>query len=148
MKGRETDIDGVFRYRATPRHDGGGEGGVLRRGKPAANVVYGNSVSILVGDFLFARASQLMTQDGDLDVLRIYARTLVSLSEGEVLQLMKSADRKMSENDYLRVVFHKTASLIAAASETGAVLGGAPAPPRGGGGWGGPEGGVGCERVL
>src|SRR3990170_4425507 len=119
-----------YMHNATLLHDDVVDGGVLRRGKPAANVVYGNSVSILVGDFLFARASQLMTEDGDLDVLGIYARTLVSLSEGEVLQLMKSADRKMSENDYLRVVFHKTASLIAAASETGAVLAGADASLR------------------
>jgi octaprenyl-diphosphate synthase len=111
-----------YMHNATLLHDDVVDGGVLRRGKPAANIVYGNSVSILVGDFLFARASQLMTEDGDLDVLGIYARTLVSLSEGEVLQLMKSADRRISENDYLRVVFHKTASLIAAASETGAVL--------------------------
>jgi octaprenyl-diphosphate synthase len=114
-----------YMHNATLLHDDVVDGGVLRRGKPSANIVYGNSVSILVGDFLFARASQLMTEDGDLDVLGIYARTLVSLSEGEVLQLMKSADRRISENDYLRVVFHKTASLIAAASETGAVLAGA-----------------------
>ena len=114
-----------YMHNATLLHDDVVDGGVVRRGRPAANIVYGNSVSILVGDFLFARASQLMTKDGDLDVLGIYARTLVSLSEGEVLQLMKSADRRISENDYLRVVFHKTASLIAAASETGAVLAGA-----------------------
>ena len=113
-----------YMHNATLLHDDVVDGGVVRRGKPSANVVYGNSVSILVGDFLFARASQLMTEDGDLDVLGIYARTLVSLSEGEVLQLMKSADRRITENDYLRVVFHKTASLIAAASETGAVLAG------------------------
>jgi len=119
-----------YMHNATLLHDDVVDGGVLRRGKPAANIVYGNSVSILVGDFLFARASQLMTEDGDLDVLGIYARTLVSLSEGEVLQLMKSADRRISENDYLRVVFHKTASLIAAASETGAVLAGAGKPLR------------------
>jgi len=119
-----------YMHNATLLHDDVVDGGVVRRGKPAANIVYGNSVSILVGDFLFARASQLMTEDGDLDVLGIYARTLVSLSEGEVLQLMKSADRKISENDYLQVVFHKTASLIAAASETGAVLAGASKPLR------------------
>ncbi len=119
-----------YMHNATLLHDDVVDGGVVRRGKPAANVVFGNSVSILVGDFLFARASQLMTEDGDLDVLGIYARTLVSLSEGEVLQLMKSADRNMSEGDYLRVVFHKTASLIAAASETGAVLAGAGASLR------------------
>lgn len=119
-----------YMHNATLLHDDVVDGGVVRRGRPAANIVYGNSVSILVGDFLFARASQLMTEDGDLDVLGIYARTLVSLSEGEVLQLMKSADRRISENDYLRVVFHKTASLIAAASETGAVLAGAGKPLR------------------
>ncbi len=119
-----------YMHNATLLHDDVVDGGVLRRGKPAANVLYGNSVSILVGDFLFARASQLMTEDGDLDVLGIYARTLVFLSEGEVLQLMRSADRRISEDDYLRVVFHKTASLIAAASETGAVLAGADAALR------------------
>jgi octaprenyl-diphosphate synthase len=119
-----------YMHNATLLHDDVVDGGVVRRGKPAANVIYGNPVSILVGDFLFARASQLMTDDGDLDVLGIYARTLVSLSEGEVLQLMRSADRGLSEDEYLRVVFHKTASLIAAASETGAVLAGAEASLR------------------
>ncbi len=119
-----------YMHTATLLHDDVVDGGVVRRGRPAANVVFGNSVSILVGDFLFARASQLMTDDGDIDVLGIYARTLVSLSEGEVLQLMKSADPGIAESDYLRVVFHKTASLIAAASETGAVLAGADAPLR------------------
>jgi octaprenyl-diphosphate synthase len=119
-----------YMHNATLLHDDVVDSGVMRRGKPAANVVFGNSVSVLVGDFLFARASQLMTKDGDLDVLGIYARTLVHLSEGEVLQLVKSADRRMTEKDYLRVVFHKTASLIAAASETGAVLAGADAALR------------------
>ncbi|MGE5189407.1 MAG: polyprenyl synthetase family protein [Gemmatimonadota bacterium] len=119
-----------YMHTATLLHDDVVDGGVVRRGRPAANVVFGNPVSILVGDFLFARASQLMTDDGDIDVLGIYARTLVSLSEGEVLQLMKSADPTISEADYVRVVFHKTASLIAAASETGAVLAGARAPLR------------------
>ncbi|HEY3488681.1 MAG TPA: polyprenyl synthetase family protein [Candidatus Deferrimicrobiaceae bacterium] len=119
-----------YMHTATLLHDDVVDGGTVRRGKPSANVVYGNSVSVLVGDFLFARASQLMTEDGDLDVLGIYARTLVSLTEGEVLQLMKSKDPAISEKDYLRVVFHKTASLIAAATETGAVLAGADAALR------------------
>jgi len=114
-----------YMHTATLLHDDVVDGGDMRRGKPAANVVFGNSACILVGDFLFARASQLMTADGDLDVLGIYARTLVSLSEGEVLQLMKSADPSITEAEYLRVVYHKTASLIAAASETGSVLAGA-----------------------
>ncbi len=119
-----------YMHTATLLHDDVVDGGIVRRGRPAANVVFGNPVSVLVGDFLFARASQLMTDDGDLDVLRIYARTLVSLSEGEVLQLMKSADPEIGESDYLKIVFHKTASLIAAASQTGAVLAGARAPLR------------------
>ncbi len=114
-----------YMHTATLLHDDVVDVGLTRRGRPSANVVFGNSVSVLVGDFLFARASQLMTADGDLDVLGIYARTLVHLSEGEVLQLAKSKDPGIDEKEYLRVVFHKTASLIAAASETGAVLAGA-----------------------
>jgi len=114
-----------YMHTATLLHDDVVDTGTVRRGKPSANVVFGNSVSVLVGDFLFARASQLMTDDGDLDVLGIYARTLVHLSEGEVLQLMKSRDAGITEREYLTVVFCKTASLIAAAGETGAVLAGA-----------------------
>ncbi len=119
-----------YMHTATLLHDDVVDGGIVRRGRPAANVVFGNPASVLVGDFLFARASQLMTGDGDIDVLGIYARTLVSLSEGEVLQLVKSADPAIAEAEYLKVVFDKTASLIAAASETGAVLAGAGVPLR------------------
>src|SRR5512147_3034160 len=114
-----------YMHTATLLHDDVVDGGIVRRGRPAANVVFGNPVSILVGDFLFARASQLMTDDGDIDVLGIYARTLVYLSEGEVLQLMRTRDPGITEKEYLAVVFCKTASLIAAAAETGAVLAGA-----------------------
>src|SRR5512134_1704395 len=124
---RRTVMSVVTEYMHTAAllHDDVVDLGTMRRGKPSANVVFGNSVSILVGDFLFARASQLMTEDGDIDVLGIYARTLVSLSEGEVLQLMRTRDPEITEEEYLTVVFCKTASLIAAASETGAVLAGA-----------------------
>lgn len=119
-----------YMHTATLLHDDVVDLGTVRRGRPAANVLFGNSVSILVGDFLFARASQLMTGDGDIDVLGIYARTLVYLSEGEVLQLMKTRAPGITEKEYLTVVFCKTASLIAAASETGAVLAGASAEVR------------------
>ncbi len=111
-----------YMHTATLLHDDVVDQGTVRRGRPSANIVFGNSVSVLVGDFLFARASQLMTEDGDIEVLRIYARTLVFLSEGEVMQLMKTRDPGISEKEYLAVVFCKTASLIAAACETGAVL--------------------------
>jgi len=114
-----------YMHTATLLHDDVVDLGTVRRGKPAANMVFGNSVSILVGDFLFARASQLMTDDGDIDVLGIYARTLVSLTEGEVMQLTRARDGSITERQYLDVVYCKTASLIAAASETGAVLAGA-----------------------
>jgi octaprenyl-diphosphate synthase len=119
-----------YMHTATLLHDDVVDGSAVRRGKPSANAVYGNSISVLVGDFLFARASQILTADGDLDILGIYARTLVHLSEGEVLQLTRSTDPAITEEEYLRVVFHKTASLIAAASETGAVLAGASARVR------------------
>lgn len=119
-----------YMHTATLLHDDVVDTGTVRRGKPSANVVFGNSVSVLVGDFLFARASELMTSDGDLDVLGIYARTLVHLSEGEVLQLMRTRDPEVTEAQYLTVVFCKTASLIAAAGETGAVLAGADAGTR------------------
>jgi octaprenyl-diphosphate synthase len=124
---RRTVMSVVTEYMHTAAllHDDVVDTGTVRRGKPSANVVFGNSVSVLVGDFLFARASQLMTDDGDIDVLGIYARTLVHLSEGEVLQLMKTRDAGITEEEYLTVVFCKTASLIAAAAETGAVLAGA-----------------------
>jgi len=112
-------------HTSTLLHDDVVDLGTVRRGKPSANMVFGNSVSILVGDFLFARASQLMTDDGDIDVLGIYARTLVSLTEGEVMQLARARDGSITESQYLDVVYCKTASLIAAASETGAVLAGA-----------------------
>ncbi len=114
-----------YMHTATLLHDDVVDQGTIRRGKPSANLLFGNSVTILVGDFLFARASQLMTDDGDLDVLGIYARTLVSLTEGEVLQLTRARDSGITEKQYLTVVYCKTASLIAAASETGAVLAGA-----------------------
>ena len=81
---RRTVMSVVTEYMHTAAllHDDVVDTGTVRRGKPSANIVFGNSVSVLVGDFLFARASQLMTDDGDIDVLGIYARTLVHLSEG------------------------------------------------------------------
>ena len=112
-------------HTATLLHDDVVDMGTVRRGKPSANMVYGNSVSVLVGDFLFARASKLMIADGDADIYKIYAQTMISIAEGEVLQLTKSKDGGLTEKQYIDVISRKTASLIAAASETGAVLAGA-----------------------
>jgi len=114
-----------YMHTATLLHDDVVDLGMVRRGKPSANMVFGNSVSVLVGDFMFARASQLMVADGDAEIYKLYARTLVSITEGEVLQLTKVRDGEITEKQYLDVIYRKTASLIAAASETGAVLAGA-----------------------
>ncbi len=111
-----------YMHTASLLHDDVVDEAPVRRGKPSAHTVFGNKVSILVGDFLFARASQLMVKDGDLDVLNIFSRTLVHLTEGEVLQLTKSTSPSITEEEYVRIVFNKTASLICAASETAAVI--------------------------
>ncbi|RMG57766.1 MAG: polyprenyl synthetase family protein [Deltaproteobacteria bacterium] len=114
-----------YMHTASLLHDDVVDEAPVRRGNPSAHTVFGNKVSILVGDFLFARASELMVRDGDLEILKIFSRTLVHLTEGEVLQMTRSTSPRISEDDYLKIVFHKTASLICAASETAAVISGA-----------------------
>ena len=95
----------------------------LRRGLATANAVWGNKPSVLVGDFLFSRAFQLMVEDGSLEVLDILSHASAVIAEGEVLQLVTSNDIDTTEADYLRVINAKTAQLFAAASRIGAVLG-------------------------
>lgn len=111
-----------YMHTASLLHDDVVDNAPMRRGKESANSLFGNKISILVGDFLFARASEIMVKDGDLDLLGIFSRTLVQLSEGEVLQLTSSSSPDISEDAYLEIVFNKTASLISAASETAAVI--------------------------
>ncbi|NIO17146.1 MAG: octaprenyl diphosphate synthase [Deltaproteobacteria bacterium] len=111
-----------YMHTASLLHDDVVDNAPMRRGKESANSLFGNKISILVGDFLFARASEIMVKDGDLDLLGIFSRTLVQLSEGEVLQLTSSSSPDISEEAYLEIVFNKTASLISAASETAAVI--------------------------
>jgi octaprenyl-diphosphate synthase len=111
-----------YMHTASLLHDDVVDNATMRRGKESANSLFGNKISILVGDFLFARASEIMVKDGDLNILGIFARTLVQLSEGEVLQLSRSTSPDITEEDYLEIVFNKTASLISAASETAAAI--------------------------
>lgn len=111
-----------YMHTASLLHDDVVDNATMRRGKESANALFGNKISILVGDFLFARASEIMVRDGDLDILAIFARTLVQLSEGEVLQLCRSTSPDITEEDYLEIVYNKTASLISAASETAAAI--------------------------
>lgn len=111
-----------FIHTATLLHDDVVDGSDLRRGLPSANAVFGNQASILVGDFLFSRAFQLMVEDGSIDVLRILSNASAVISEGEVLQLTAKNDHAISEQTYLDVVEAKTAELFAAACRVGAVI--------------------------
>ncbi|MHB8763350.1 MAG: polyprenyl synthetase family protein [Deferrisomatales bacterium] len=115
-----------FTHTATLLHDDVVDNANLRRGQRAANTVWGNSASVLVGDFLFTKSFSLLVGDGDLRVLRAMSDATTRMAEGEVLQLLNSCDVGISEESYLQVVINKTAVLIAAACEIGALLGGAP----------------------
>jgi octaprenyl-diphosphate synthase len=112
-----------FIHTATLLHDDVVDASDLRRGLATANAVWGNKPSVLVGDFLFSRAFQLMVEDGSLAVLDILSRASAVIAEGEVLQLVTSNDIDTTEADYLRVIDAKTAELFAAACRIGAVLG-------------------------
>jgi octaprenyl-diphosphate synthase len=112
-----------FIHTATLLHDDVVDSSGLRRGLATANAVWGNKPSVLVGDFLFSRAFELMVEDGSLRVLRILSRASAVIAEGEVLQLMTSNDMATDEDAYLAVIRAKTAELFAAASRIGAILG-------------------------
>ena len=111
-----------FIHSATLLHDDVVDQSDLRRGLATANAIWGNKPSVLVGDFLFARAFQLMVEDGSLDVLSILANASAVIAEGEVAQLMTANDAKTTEDAYIRVVTAKTATLFAAAAQIGAVV--------------------------
>jgi octaprenyl-diphosphate synthase len=111
-----------FIHTATLLHDDVVDESELRRGEASANAVWGNKASVLVGDFLFSRAFQLMVADGSLRVLEILSTASAVIAEGEVLQLMTSNDTATTEQAYLEVIKGKTAALFAAACEVGAVV--------------------------
>jgi len=116
-----------FIHTATLLHDDVVDESVLRRGHASANAVFGNQASVLVGDFLFARAFQLMVADGSLDVLRILSTAAATIAEGEVLQLTTQNDLATTEDKYFEVIRGKTAALFAAACEVGGVIANRPA---------------------
>ena len=116
-----------FIHTATLLHDDVVDESDLRRGAASANAVFGNKSSVLVGDFLFSRAFELMVEDGNLDVLRILSQASSIIAEGEVLQLVTANDTETTEADYLEVIRSKTAKLFAAAAEIGAVVAERPA---------------------
>jgi len=116
-----------FIHTATLLHDDVVDASDLRRGRDTANALWGNKPAILVGDFLFSRAFQLMVADGSLRILEILSGASAIIAEGEVMQLMTTSDMATTEAAYLAVIQAKTAELFAAASRIGAVLAERPA---------------------
>ena len=111
-----------FIHTATLLHDDVVDGSGLRRGRRTANIIWGNPASVLVGDFLFARAFELMVEDGSLKVLRILSKASSVISEGEVDQLTAQRQVATSEDKYLEIISAKTAALFAAACRIAAVV--------------------------
>ncbi|WP_370297634.1 polyprenyl synthetase family protein [Qipengyuania mesophila] len=111
-----------FIHTATLLHDDVVDGSDLRRGKAAANIIYGNPATVLVGDFLFSRSFELMTEDGSLKVLKILSGASAIIAEGEVDQLTAQRNIDTSEQRYLHIIRAKTAALFAAASRIAAVV--------------------------
>ena len=117
-----------FIHTATLLHDDVVDESARRRGRPTANLLWDNKSSVLVGDYLFARAFQLMVETGELRVLDILANASAVIAEGEVLQLTAASNLATGEATYRQVVRGKTAALFAAATEVGGVVAGAPEP--------------------
>jgi octaprenyl-diphosphate synthase len=115
-----------FIHSATLLHDDVVDVSSMRRGKQSANTIWGNSSSVLVGDFLFARSFNLMVETGDLKVLDILARAASVIAEGEVMQLAAANDAETTRERYMEIVEAKTAALFAAAAKAGAVAAGRP----------------------
>jgi len=111
-----------FIHTATLLHDDVVDFSNLRRGQASANAVFGNTASVLVGDFLFSRSFELMVEDGSLDVLGILSHASSVIAEGEVMQLLTTNDTETSETAYLEIIRSKTAQLFAAACRVGAVV--------------------------
>ncbi len=110
-----------FIHAATLLHDDVVDESKNRRGNLTSNEVWGNKTSVLVGDFLFSRAFQLMTKYGNIEVLKILSDTSVIISEGEVLELSNDKDLEINENIYFDVINAKTASLFSAACQVGGI---------------------------
>jgi len=119
-----------FLHNATLLHDDVVDESNMRRGRPAARIIWGNQASVLVGDFLLGQAFMMMVETGDLDALATIARASTVIAEGEVLQLTKTKDLSTTATDYAEVIRAKTATLFEAATEIGAMAGGANAAGR------------------
>jgi octaprenyl-diphosphate synthase len=116
-----------FIHTATLLHDDVVDESDMRRGKATANAAFGNAASVLVGDFIYTRSFQMMTQLGSLRILELMSEAVNVIAEGEVLQLMNCNDPDTTEASYMQVIYSKTARLFEAATQMGAVLNEAPA---------------------
>ena len=117
-----------FIHTATLLHDDVVDDSTLRRGRPTANAAFGNPASVLVGDFLYSRAFQMMVEASDLRIMKTLAEATNVIAEGEVLQLMNMHNASLTEEGYLRVIRSKTAKLFEASARLAALLARAPAP--------------------
>ncbi|MEO5695353.1 MAG: octaprenyl diphosphate synthase [Usitatibacter sp.] len=114
-----------FIHTATLLHDDVVDESGLRRGRKTANAEFGNAASVLVGDFLYSRAFQMIVEVGSLRIMKVLADATNVIAEGEVLQLLNVHDADTNEEKYLRVIRYKTAKLFEAATQVGAIVGGA-----------------------
>jgi octaprenyl-diphosphate synthase len=111
-----------FIHTATLLHDDVVDSSGLRRGQQTANAVFGNQASVLVGDFLYSRAFQMMVELKELRILDVMANATNTIAEGEVLQLMNCNNPDITEADYMEVIYRKTAKLFEAGTRIGAIL--------------------------
>lgn len=114
-----------FIHTATLLHDDVVDESAQRRGLPAANLVFGNKASVLVGDFLFARAFEMMNEIGNLRILEVLSRATRALSEGEILQMALTGNLDITMQQYETIIEAKTAALFSAATHAGALAGNA-----------------------
>ncbi|MHB9098036.1 MAG: polyprenyl synthetase family protein [Syntrophales bacterium] len=112
-----------FIHTASLLHDDVIDHAETRRGRASANRVWGNAASVLVGDFLYSKSFRLMTDDGNWAIIKLISTTTNTMSEGEIFQLMKTGDIKITEKEYLSIVEKKTSILISAACAIGGILG-------------------------
>lgn len=117
-----------FIHTSTLLHDDVVDDSTLRRGRPTANEVFGNAASVLVGDFLYSRAFQMMVESGSMRIMETLADATNVIAEGEVMQLVNMHDASLNEDGYLRVIRSKTAKLFEASTRLAAILAQTPAP--------------------
>ncbi|WJW75107.1 octaprenyl diphosphate synthase [Thiohalobacter sp. IOR34] len=115
-----------FIHTATLLHDDVVDASELRRGRDTANAIWGNEASVLVGDFLYSRAFEMMVEVGSMPIMEVMAHTTNTIAEGEVMQLLNCNDPDTTEGRYMEVIRSKTAKLFEAAARIGAMLGGQP----------------------